>query len=270
MNYEVSVTRDISYSDHERHVFDLYRPDTPSPPPVVVYFHGGGFLQGDKTDGGDARLRPVAERGVAVVAANYRLAPAATFPAQVLDAKAVVAYVRGHGEKWDLDVRKVATWGASAGGYLATMVGLGADVPDEEQQSIGDSKVDAVVSWFAPTDLRAILSRSWLEDMVLPKPPESVMLGLEEVSENPDLVETASPVNHVNGTAPPFLISHGDRDLLVSHHQSVLLHDALIRAGADSTLITLGGAGHEAHRLDQPDHLAMVAAFLQAHLRTSG
>lgn len=267
MSYAVSITRDHSYGDDERHAFDLYRPDTPSPPPAVVYFHGGGFSQGDKAaPESETRVTALAEYGVAVVAANYRLAPAATYPAPILDAKSVVADLRARGHELNLDVRKVGAWGASAGGYLAAMVGLTADDPDLGSEDLTDCHVDAVVEWFAPVDLRASSSRSQVENLVLGKGPECAMLGIDDPSAGPALVDEASPVNRARPRSPPFLISHGDRDLFVSIHQSAMLHDALVRVGADSTFITLGGVGHESHRFDQPDHLAITAAFLLSHL----
>ena len=59
---------------------------------------------------------------------------------------------------------------------------------------------------------------------------------------------------------------HGDRDHLVSPTQSTVLHDALVDAGADSTLVLVGGAAHEDPAFNAPRTLRLVAAFLSAHL----
>ena len=82
-------------------------------------------------------------------------------------------------------------------------------------------------------------------------------------------MRSASPLLRVTGDAPPFLIVHGDRDRVTPIGESAALHDALVRAGAQSTFVTLGGAGHESHTFDRPDHLAMTAAFLLQHLTAS-
>lgn len=65
---------------------------------------------------------------------------------------------------------------------------------------------------------------------------------------------------------PPFLIVHGDRDHVVAPSQGQALHDALSRAGANSSLILLGGAGHEGPEFDSPARLAMTAAWLRIKL----
>jgi acetyl esterase/lipase len=260
-------TADLAYGEDPLQVLDLYRPDTDEPVPVVLYLHGGGWQVGDKRADAKERLERLATYGIAVASANYRLVPGATYPAQVHDAKRAVAWLREHGGELGLTTRRIGIWGASAGGYLATMLGVTnddaalADGLDPKQ-----CRVDAVVDWFGQSDLRSNSTRSWLEKEVLNPPFEQAFLGLDDPAQDIELVRGASPLLRIGAGAPPFLIVHGDRDRITPISESVALHDALVRAGAESTFVTLGGAGHESHTFDRPDHLAMTAAFLLQHL----
>lgn len=270
--FEVDVQSDVTYAEVEGTVLslDLHRPRTPSPPPVVVYLHGGAWQVGDKAEGAAERLSALAAHGIAVVSANYRLIEAALYPAQIHDAKAAVRWVRAHGDEHGLATERVGIWGASAGGYLASMVGLTADDPELEG-SVGDaatnaSAVDAVVVWFGQSDLAGSARRSGLETMILEPPVEPPLFGLDSAEQYPDRLRDASPLARVHAAAPPFLIAHGDRDRVTPLLESFTLHDRLVREGRNSALLTVGGAGHEGAEFDAPANLAITAAFLMTHL----
>jgi acetyl esterase len=92
-----------------------------APRPVVVYFHGGGFVLGD-LDAGDAHCRLLcAGTGCVVVSVNYRHAPEHPFPAPVQDAYEATRWVAEHLGSWGGDPRRLAVAGASAGATLATV-----------------------------------------------------------------------------------------------------------------------------------------------------
>jgi acetyl esterase len=87
--------------------------------PVIVYFHGGGFVL-NGVDTHERLLRLLALRsGAAVAAVTYRLAPEHRFPAQRDDALSVTAWLREHGEGLGLDAGRLAFAGDSAGATLA-------------------------------------------------------------------------------------------------------------------------------------------------------
>ncbi|HEX3516608.1 MAG TPA: alpha/beta hydrolase [Trebonia sp.] len=124
--YEVTVTADLAYADADGQplLADLYRPATEQAPPVVLYVHGGGFAVGSRSDGAEGRLAALAAHAVAVLSVDYRLVPAAHFPAQLHEVKAAVRWVRGCAPSLGVDGGQVGIWGASASALLAPLVGL--------------------------------------------------------------------------------------------------------------------------------------------------
>lgn len=271
---DVETTKDLAYAVVEGQplALDLYRPVTRQDVPVALYLHGGGYRTGDKADD-EARLTGLARNGVAVASANYRLVPHAAYPTQVHDAKAAIRWLRANGAQHGLATTYVGAWGASAGGYLASMLGLTAGDPELEGD-VGShleesSDVQAVVTWFAPSDLVANSRRSWLEKLVMDEPTEHGLFGRRAIAEDDEVVRAASPCSRVARNSPPFLIATGDRDRIVAEQQGRALHDALAREGGDVSSVLIGGAGHEDPRFDSPWHLAATAAWLQQQLARS-
>lgn len=104
----------------------LYRP-TPEPrPPVLVYFHGGGLVMGSNHSFEPLARELAHASGAAVVAVDYRLAPESPPPAQFDDAYAATEWVAAHADSLNLDARRLAVVGDSAGGSLAAAVALAA------------------------------------------------------------------------------------------------------------------------------------------------
>jgi acetyl esterase len=102
----------------------VYRPGPDRPLPTLMYFYGGGWALGS-LDTGDAVCRALANRaGCLVVAAAYRLAPEARFPAAVHDCHAATAWVAANAAEVGADPDRIAVGGDSAGGNLAAAVAL--------------------------------------------------------------------------------------------------------------------------------------------------
>ncbi|AYY12527.1 alpha/beta hydrolase [Actinobacteria bacterium YIM 96077] len=102
----------------------LYTPDTPGPWPAYIWLHGGGWTIGSANENEVASRAVCNAAGVAVVAAEYRLAPEHPFPAAPHDCYAVLEWVAAHGGELGVDGTRVAIGGESAGGNLATVVAM--------------------------------------------------------------------------------------------------------------------------------------------------
>ena len=112
---------DVSYGPHRRQKLDFWRPESPTstPAPVLIFFHGGGFVRGKKYH--SRLLREARELGAATVSANYRLTRprGITVEDSMQDAASAIQLVLDHSQEWGIDPDRVALVGNSAGGCLA-------------------------------------------------------------------------------------------------------------------------------------------------------
>lgn len=225
---------------------NLFLPPGDEAKPLIIWIHGGAWLQGSK-DGPSPAQQFVAS-GYAVAHISYRLSQGAKWPAQIHDCKAAVRWLRANAEKYRLDPKRFAAWGSSAGGHLVAVLGTSGGVPELEGTSNNlktSSSVQAVVDWFGPTDfLQMNKFRSNIAHDEA-KSPESQLIG-GPIQENKEATAKANPITYIGrAEAPaPFLIMHGTRDDLVPFNQSQLLNDALKGAKADVTFFPMEGAGH--------------------------
>ncbi len=124
----------IRYGPHERNVLDLWKAKPQSgkvgPPPVVVFFHGGGFRLGDKSSVPGWLVVKCLDAGISVASANYRLSDTAAFPAPMLDGARAIQYLRFHAKELGIDPRRIAASGSSAGAGIALWIGLHDDLAD--------------------------------------------------------------------------------------------------------------------------------------------
>jgi dipeptidyl aminopeptidase/acylaminoacyl peptidase len=159
----------------------------------------------------------------------------------VEDCKAAIRWLRAHAAQYRIDPRKIAVVGFSAGGYLATM--LGVTVTQDRIEQNGETRaessaVQAVVTFFGPTDFTA---RNWPSDLetevIVP------FLG-GTFAEEPEMYRKASALHFVTKEAPPFLLFHGADDALVPVDQSRRLADHLQRVGVPASLVVFEHEGH--------------------------
>lgn len=243
---------------------DLYPPTGAAqagPTPAVLYVHGGGWMQGDKTEGGGAGLYPLLQRsGFLVAAINYRLAPQYKFPAQIIDVKCAVRYLRAHAAAYNIDPQRIGAVGGSAGGHLVALLGVttaeaGWDSGEYADQS---SRVQAVVDMFGPTDLTQL--------RLNPRRGYGQEVFAIQSADDP-LLKTYSPVTYITPDDPPFLILHGDQDELVPLEQSRILYDKLRAAGVPAELVIVKNAMHAFRpypgREIQPGGLELFQTLIQ-------
>lgn len=124
--------RNVRYGPHERNVLDLWGARGPSPSPVMVYFHAGGFTGGDKNNLPQALLDACRQRGFSVVSANYRFSTQARFPGPMLDGGRAIQFVRSQADRWDLDPSRLVVSGRSAGAAMALWLAFHDDLGDPD------------------------------------------------------------------------------------------------------------------------------------------
>ena len=241
------------------HLLDLYVPTgVERPLPVVIWSGGSGWRAENGRGGAELVAAHLNPAGFAVAGVAIRSSVYARFPAQLSDIKAAIRWLRAHAAQYSLDPAHIGIMGDSSGGWTAAMAGVTGGVPELEGDVglVGpSSRVEAVVAFYPPTDFLQMdahmlegcgpfnrmvgLTRCHAD----PRSPESLLLGFP-IEDCPDAMQRANPVTYAGHAAPPFLILHGQQDLLVPYHQSELLYDALHAAGAEVTLVRLPQGEH--------------------------
>ena len=165
------------------------------PFPGVVFVHGGGWSGGSRAD----NRRPatyLAAHGYVTISLEYRLAPYGHYPDQMADCRTGIHWFLAHAAEYKLDPTRIALAGISAGGHLVSMLGL--DHPDPA--------IKAVVSISGVYNLDDPAANNLLGSI-------GKLIG-QPCSEDPMPCRQASPVNNVHPNAPPFLVMHGDNDIM--------------------------------------------------------
>ncbi len=119
----------VKYGPHARNVMDVWLAKSDKPTPVLVSIHGGGFRSGNKSVSPDL-LRKCLDSGISVVAITYRLTDVAIAPAQFLDSARAIQFVRHNAKEWNLDPKRIAATGSSAGAGLSLWLGFHDDRAD--------------------------------------------------------------------------------------------------------------------------------------------
>lgn len=245
---------------------DLYIPPEthPRPPqgfPLVIYIHGGGWLEGDRHLSGPfvdfpGVLASLAARGYVVASIDYRLSGEATFPAQIQDVKAAIRWIRSRSSEYDLDPARAMTWGASAGGHLAALTAVTCNVPAlEPAQSSGgpgippqtSDCIQGAVSWYGVFDIATIAAQAregnaFSRDVA--SVPEWRLLGCFAQACKNGQIAAASPVTYVDATDPPMLLITGTEDTIVPYQQTIEMAEKLKTVGVSHEVMVLPGVDH--------------------------
>ncbi|WP_337267667.1 alpha/beta hydrolase [Oryzifoliimicrobium ureilyticus] len=223
--------------------------------PAIVYFPGGGFVSANHEQFLQMRFA-LAKGGFVVASAEYRTVPD-TYPGLVEDGKSAIRFLRAHAAAYGIDLNRIGALGDSAGGYLAQMVGLthGEKAYDQGDYLDQTSSVQAAATIFGISNLLNIgegfstesqqihQSPSVTEALLVNGPAFDNFPGAS-IASDPEKARAASPMGHIDGKHPPFLIMHGTADTLVSPIQSKQLYEALSTAGRKPDYVLVEGAGH--------------------------
>lgn len=261
---EVRIEKNVSYlPEGRKEKADLYLPaDAKEKHPAVVIIHGGGWTGGIKDAAREINIGTIlAKEGYVCMSIDYLLHDAASdkpcWPQNLHDCKTAVRWLRANAEKLKVDVQNIGVIGGSAGGHLASMVGVtqakdGLDPAGPYGEF--SCAVNCVVDLYGPTDLVA----RGKAISALRATPQG----------NPELYRQFSVTTYLDKNDPPFLILHGTADKTVEVSQSETLAKALGKVGVEHHLEIIPGAPHTFHlQPKQKDLRPMVIAFFNKHLK---
>ena len=282
---EIGCHQNVTFAQYftwpeSRLQMDIYLPATQEKSPAVIFVPGGWWLTAPKVAGIQICYQ-LAQAGFVAASIEYRHIGTANYIESIGDVKAAIRYLRAHADNFNIDKDKIAVMGMSAGGYLASMVGVTSgiakfDFGDNLDES---SAVQAVVDIFGPTDLNHIADDFSAETQKMyyssASPISLFVNGVPcyrgnrggNLREMPVTALEANPIHYVGTNTPPFLIMHGNADKIVSPSQSKLLYDELSGRGLDADYYILNGGEHNAAHFYQPTTFKIIVDFLNRVLR---
>jgi len=177
---------------------DIYRPPAGVMPKrmATIHFHGGGFTGGSK-DSLAERVKPFAALGYVAIAAQYRLAGQAGYPALVHDAKAAIRWVRANAGMLGIEPARIGVAGYSAGGYHALFTAGTGDRPEFEGSGGNagvSTKVAVCLAYYPATNI----------------PASMLPAGIDDAAK-----KAANSTTYIGAGSPPTVIFHGMKDTTI-------------------------------------------------------
>lgn len=249
----------VRYGDRSLQL-DLYLPraaDRASP--AIVLVHGGGWRSGTRRNLAPMAIR-LAQRGYAAATVSYRLSPEARYPAAIADVRASVRWLRAHALQYRIDPERIAIAGGSAGGQIASLVGV---------TGSGDGALQAIVNIDGLSDFTSAAARKH-EDDPAKKPSSAGAWFGGTYAEKTALWHEASPIFYVTARTPPVLfIGSGQTRFSVGREEML---DRLTDHGVASSVLVLPGTPHSFWLFDPwlTPTVDAMDEFLKQHLGKTG
>lgn len=209
---------------------------------LIVVFHGGGWMFGDKRYESLKGIFQVLSQGYAIATVNTSLSGRKQWPNQLFEAKTAIRFLRANAKKYQLDTENIVVWGGSSGAHLALMLATTNGYDEFEDKKLGYAKlssaVQGAVSWYGISNVSQVTGEG-IE-------AANSLMGFN-ILQFPERTFRANPINYVTTSVPKILLVHGTKDKIVPYIQSVQMYDKIINLSKDASrakLITIEGARH--------------------------
>lgn len=247
---------DIPYGPYERNVLDLWLAKSELPTPILICIHGGGFSGGDKRGfrGEDEILGAMLESGISVAAINYRLTEGGKnpFPIPMRDGARAIQYLRHHAKKYNLDKKRFAATGGSAGGCMLMWLGFHPDLAVEDHVDPvlrESSRLQVLAPTGGQSTLHIPTLEKWFEVSSLrPHPAYGPLFGLTGDGPYPltdsfkaDMWQ-ASPITYLSDNDPPTYLRYNDEKVRVNEKSApgVWVHHPVMGIKLKEAMESLG------------------------------
>ena len=278
--------KDVKYGPYERNVLDFWKAKTEKPAPLLVFIHGGGFRGGDKNLLASELLKGCRDNGIAVAAINYRFSVQAPFPAQMLDGARAIQFLRLKAGEWNINPKRIAANGGSAGAGISLWIGFHDDLADPKSDD-PVLRQSSRLTCMAVRGAQSTYDPRWISGNISPVTAKHPVLyqfyGIKEGEEDSarayKLYEQASPITYLTRDDPPVWMIYDEPDKPVPldakpgtgiHHPKFgkSLKEKMDALGVECVL-------HQAEDLKGPGGRGLRArkdmmAFLTKHLKPQG
>ena len=212
----------------------FFPPENNSKKPAIIIIHGGGWMEGDKTQlRGHGIL--LSRLGFVCLCASYRLSQEAKWPSHLEDIKCAIRYLKANHEKYGIDPDRIGVTGNSAGGHLSLMASVDSDIFEGTGgHNEFDSKVKAVCAIYPPTLVREEVPEGKFNAFAF-------MMGDDATSAD---YEKASPIKYDLSNFPPCLLIHGSGDQTVPLSETTDFYEILKKNNRTAELHIYADEGH--------------------------
>lgn len=200
----------VRYGAHERNVLDLWKARLDKPTPLVVFIHGGGFRSGSKEALSPALLAACLNNGIAVMAVNYRLSPEVKFPAHYMDCSRAIQFARFKAREWNIDPKRIAATGGSAGAGTSLWIGFHDDLAEprsDDAVARQSTRLTCMAVMGAQSTYDPRVIKEWIGGRAHEHPALAGFYGLKkeemDTAEAHKLFEQAAPINYLTKDDPP-------------------------------------------------------------------
>ena len=285
------TAENVAYGDHPREKLDFYKAESATPTPLVVFIHGGGWVNGDKYTVSAAMVRKLNAAGISVAAINYRyttqadeagVKPPVKWPIE--DAVRALQFLRSKAGEWNIDKTRIAATGGSAGACSSLYLAFHDDLakPDSPDPIAREStRLACAAVTGAQTTLDPKPLREWIPNYRYGGHAFGFRNGgesgrdsqfqvfLDHRDEVLPLIKEYSPMEHAGAGDPPIFLDYPaqKKPPVFGENQDDPTHSAVM---ALPLVEKLKAAGDEVHLMypghDDPDYPS-IADFLIAKLK---
>ena len=231
--------------------------------PLIIWIIGGAWKDVDRSKF-NIELASFAKAGFAVASIEYRVSHEAVFPAQIIDVKSAIRFLRKNAERFNLDTDHFYVMGESAGAHLAALAAASGFMTewDKGDNTEVSSCVQGCVSLYGICDFLDHPLNS-VPELFFETKPEELLVGGPITGDRRLLARFMNPLEYACDRTPPFLILHGTEDTVVPCRQSEILYEGLTKRGVKADLYLVEGANHADDRFYQEETKQLIISFLK-------
>jgi len=210
---------DVHYGPHERNTLDIWLAGTEAPTPLVIYFHGGGFLRGDKNSIRQKLLSSLLAAGISVAAVNYRLSNTAPYPAQMHDGARAVQFLRHYAARYNIDPTRIGATGVSAGGGISLWLAFHEDLANPVSKDpivrmstrLSAAVVYETQTTYDPREIMELFNTTHVDGPLIPFFGMRTAADVNDPNYHP-LFFDASAINHLTTDDVPVMLYYSQAD----------------------------------------------------------
>ncbi|MDZ4847665.1 MAG: alpha/beta hydrolase [Pirellulaceae bacterium] len=218
--------KDVAYGTHERNVLDFYQAKSDKPTPLIIYIHGGGFVGGDKNSINGGMLKAANEAGISMASLHYRFVDGTKviFPTPQHDCARALQFLRSKATEWNIDPKRIACYGGSAGAGISMWLGFHDDLADPNSTDPIARQSTRIVAigtnggqgTYDPIKIKELIGgRAWEHPSIFKVyGVTSAEEALRPTPERQKLYDEGSAITHLTKDDPPLYMTYSEADIV--------------------------------------------------------